>query len=505
MKDSEKPSESGFPLTRNTPQAEPTPTTPSPQARSRSAARPRTAWTYTKFALGTLFCMVFMAAGAVLGNFYWRSATIRQMVATIMTTPSALIHHPFDPLGAFQPDEQFDPAQQHTVTVLVLGCDADYEPGRPVPVKGANGRSDAILIARINYDNKTIQAMSIPRDTAVRIPGHGIQKINAANAIGGPELAQQVIKDTFGISTDYYLTVDFQGFQKIVDAIGGVDLTVDKQLDYDDNWGNLHVHLKPGYQHLNGYHAMGFVRMRHSDDDLHRAERQHVFIEALRKKVTNRDNFMKLPDVLNALMDSIKTKLTVPQLMTIGNFARQLKREQITIATLPVIEGPSYCYALPDKDSAVISKLFFDSELPVVSVSVPERGLLIGDSRRIRRRRRHGISTTVESRIPREETDQPLATDPNADGPMLDGQPTPDNSGNDANNDTSTTAPKDNGNSSSGTSGSSDSGKSSGGDSGAGASGNDSGTSAPVPLDGASGSGSGTDSGGGNGNGQTGK
>jgi LCP family protein required for cell wall assembly len=427
VKDSEKPSESRFPLTKNSPSSEAQNATPTQTVRMqpRTSARARTAWTYTKLAFGTLFCLAFMAAGAIFGNFYYRSNAFRQIVRELGVHPLVVIRSLGDPLAPFQPNLQFTPDKQHSITVLFLGCDVDYENTRPLPIKSSNGRSDAIFIARINFDNQTIQGMSIPRDTAVRIPGHGFHKINAAHSFGGSELSQETIKEAFGISTDYYVAANFYGFQKIVDALGGVDLSVEKKLDYDDNWGNLHVHLKPGYQHLNGYHAMGYVRMRHSDDDLMRAERQHKFLEAIRDKVKSPGNFMKLPDVLNAVTDSIDTNLSIPQLLTISNFARLLPKEKITIATLPVVEGPSYCYAKVGPDAQLISKLFFDSDLPVVSINVPGSGVMVGDNYTPRHRRRRRSSVSADTTIPRNEDGQPML-DSDDEGPMMDGQPVPD-------------------------------------------------------------------------------
>jgi len=413
VSDSERPSVSSFPLTNNSAkwEAQTSKTEQTPPARARTQARPRNAWTYTKLTLKVLLCLFFMAAGAITGNFYLRSSLFRTMINEGFKHPIIFITHR-DPLASFTPERQFPYEKQHVINVLVLGCDRDYEDRRPVPLK-TPGRSDVILLARINFDQQKIEALSIPRDTLVRIPDHGLHKINAAHAIGGPELTKETIKSVFGIDTDYYVTVDFDGFQKIVDAVGGVDLTVEKQLDYDDNWGNLHIHLKPGYQHLNGYHAMGYVRMRHSDNDLMRSQRQHEFLEALRKKVTSPKSFMKLPDVLNALTESIKTDLTQEQLLTLGNFARQLPKEKIALSTLPVIEGPSYVYVKTTPSAELVSKMFFDSDLPIVSINVPDRSSAPVFEGRRSRRRRHRPVSGAEANVPRDDNGEPLDTEPN--------------------------------------------------------------------------------------------
>jgi len=501
VKDSDRPSATDFPLTNNSSkweaqQAQAQPQTNQPR---KTPARPHTAWTYTKRALAALVCMAAMAAGTVLGNFYWNSSLFRRIVHNTSLIKFITTGDPMEAMMAsYTPEQQFPPDKQHIITLAILGCDRDYEDARPVPIKGKNTRSDTIIVARIDFDSRTIRAMSIPRDTAVIVPGHGYHKINAAHAFGGPELTQQTIKNAFGIDTDYYVTLDFDGFQKVVNAVGGVDINVEKQLDYDDNWGNLHVHLKPGLQHLNGYQAMGYVRMRHSDNDLMRAERQHAFLEALRERIKDKKNFFNLPKVLNALSDSIKSNLNQDQLLTLANWARQLPKENLNIATLPVIEGPSFCYVKATQSADLIGRLFFDGNPQAVTINVPGRSLIArGDDwtdtgwaspRRNRRHRRHRWSHLPAS-VPRDDDGAPLEDTTGESAPMGDTGSTESDSGAAREQDSSPGMGRDSGDSGrSERSSTSDTGKS-GGDSGT--------SSAPekspqAPSDGGSDSGAGT-------------
>ena len=230
--------------------------------------------------------------------------------------------------------------KQHTINVLILGCDHDYDDRTQQPILTTPGRSDSILMAHIDFDHKTIKCLTIPRDTAVAIPGHrGLHKINAAHEFGDNELTMQTIKERFGLDTDYYVTLDFESFQKVVDAIGGVDVMVHKNLNYDDNWGNLHVHLKPGMQHLNGYKAMGYVRIRHSDSDIMRSERQHEFIEALRSKITDPRNFMHLPDVMNAVTKDLHSNLDMTAMLSIAKFVKEFPKRTSNSSRCPTTRG----------------------------------------------------------------------------------------------------------------------------------------------------------------------
>jgi LCP family protein required for cell wall assembly len=360
-----------------------------------------------------------MLGGAVFGNFYWRSPSLQKIISTwLPTVPAAIINR--DLTLAWTPERQFVD-KPHVINVLIMGCDADYEPHnwRPVVIKGAQTRSDAILMAQVDFDRRTIHALTIPRDTAVRIPGRkGIHKINAAHMFGGPALAKETIRSVFGIDTDYYVTLDFDGFKKVVDAIGGVDLTIHRNMDYDDNWGNLHIHLRPGYQHLTGNQAMGYVRFRHGDNDLMRSERQHEFLESVRGKVKNPSTLMKLPDVLNAISDSIKSDMSQDQLLTLVNFARQLPKESIEVATLPSIEGPSFVYVRVAESAEVIRRLFFDNNLLAVNINAPDRSEVPDwegqETDRWRSRRPHKAAQEVETFTPRYEDSSPLAPAPDA-------------------------------------------------------------------------------------------
>jgi LCP family protein required for cell wall assembly len=231
------------------------------------------------------------------------------------------------------------------------------------------------MLARFEFDGDNVSSLnvlSIPRDTRVRVPGYGIHKFNAAHAYGGPELACATVRSVFGIDPDYYVDLNFDGFQQVVDSIGGVDVTVHEPLNYDDNWGRLHIHLKPGPQHLNGYAAMGYVRFRHTDNDLMRAQRQHEFIEALRSRITSPQAFLGLPNAVTAITSNIHSNLTMDQMLTLANLARKAPKDAICLETLPVIEGRTFVYIDRHRGPAVVQKMFFKDQRVAVDIKVPE-------------------------------------------------------------------------------------------------------------------------------------
>lgn len=146
---------------------------------------------------------------------------------------------------------------------------------------GGGSRTDTIMVAHLTDNSTKPTLLSLPRDSEVSIPGHGRGKINSAFAIGGPQLLVKTVEQATGLRMDHYAEIGFGGFANIVDAIGGVDMCIDKEMH--DDYTN--VTIPAGCQSLDGAHALGFVRMRHSDatprSDLDRVENQRKFIGAL--------------------------------------------------------------------------------------------------------------------------------------------------------------------------------------------------------------------------------
>ena len=437
MNDPEQPSDSRLPLTKNTANTSFTSGSPgASSASSRKTARPRTWKTYALWSAATLFCVGGALAGVVFERFY-KTEIGKTFVANITSHPwNVIVKH--DLMANFDYTKVLPADKQHTINVLILGCDHDYDDRTQQPILTTPGRSDSILMAHIDFDAKTIKCLTIPRDTAVAIPGHrGLHKINAAHEFGDNALTVQTIKERLGLDTDYYVTLDFESFQKVVNAIGGVDVMVHKKLNYDDNWGNLHVHLNPGMQHLNGYKAMGYVRIRHSDSDIMRSERQHEFIEALRSKIMDPRNFLKLPAVMNAVTNDLHSDLDQTAMLSIAKFVKDLPKENIQLITLPNYEGRSYCYIYPEQARKVIADLFYQGNEAMVTLDTPTReqvaslnsgGLRLnsagesvgseGDFGRRRSRRSRRRITATDVTTPRDDNGDAL-TDVSKDGDVM--------------------------------------------------------------------------------------
>ncbi len=297
-------------------------------------------------ALAGVFLIFALLIGAWMGSMV-SSPTVRKTMASAIT-------------GGLTPSRAFPGKNQ--VNILLMGRDVDRD--NKGNVLKTWGRTDTIILANFNFENKTISLLSIPRDTRVRIPGYGRHKVNAAHAIGGPDLACRTIENLLDVHPDDYIVVDFHGFEKAVDQMGGLTLTVDKQLDYDDNWGNLHIHLNPGKQHLNGQQAIGFVRFRKSNDgtgdsDIVRIARQHEFLRAVKAKLTRPATIMRLPKILDTINGNINSSLTETQILALAKFAREVPQANIVSETLPG-EITQTCIR-PDREATreIVQRLFY--------------------------------------------------------------------------------------------------------------------------------------------------
>jgi LCP family protein required for cell wall assembly len=228
---------------------------------------------------------------------------------------------------------QVFPGQQ-ALNLMIIGRDRDYN-DRTDQVLKTRARSDMLMVAHVDFVKNTVSLLSIPRDTRAHIPGHGTTKINAAHEFGGPALSEKVVQDTFGIPSDKYIALDFEGFEQAIDILGGVDLAVDKKMDYDDNWGHLHIHLKPGFQHLNGKQAIGFVRFRHSDSDLIRTQRQQTLLAALKTKLRSPQALAEIGPMLDTIDKHVDSDLTPAQEVALARFVHDTPHEQVSMETLP--------------------------------------------------------------------------------------------------------------------------------------------------------------------------
>jgi LCP family protein required for cell wall assembly len=186
--------------------------------------------------------------------------------------------------------------------ILVLGSDRRQKNSRePGAERSGPGRSDTIMLIRTGGGHGA--RLSIPRDTVVEIPGHGLQKVNAAHAFGGPAESIAVIKRWLGIPINHLVEVNFENFPQLIDSMGGVDYSggcVHSRLDGGFIRGGYTLRLAPGTHHLDGKQALALARTRENlcapgQSDLQREEHQQALFNAMKSRLLSPSSFLRLP------------------------------------------------------------------------------------------------------------------------------------------------------------------------------------------------------------------
>lgn len=266
------------------------------------------------------------------------------------------LYRPFEsqagPPAAEEQDEEPalvpPPLPGKRMTILVLGVDKRDQD---------RGRSDMMMV--ISYDQTTQQAaiLSIPRDTWVQIPGRGYDKINHSYAFGGARLAVRTVQRALSIPIDHYATLSFAGFQQMVDAMGGVEIDVQRRMFYHDpddlamGPDGLVIDFQPGLQPMSGLDLLKYTRFRSDDEgDLGRIRRQHEAVMALMKVAAKPAVLAKAPQLIPSVYEAIETDLTVAQMVKLATSAREVLASPLTTGTLvgePAMIAGVY-YLVPD-------------------------------------------------------------------------------------------------------------------------------------------------------------
>ncbi|MGI6083012.1 MAG: LCP family protein [Limnochordia bacterium] len=268
--------------------------------------------------------------------------------------------------------------ERRRVNVLLIGADTREEDV---------GRSDTLMLVSFDPFSGSVGLMSIPRDTRVRISGRqGYGKVNAAFAIGGPELAKQTVADTLGVRVDYYVLLDFAAFEKIVDALGGVTIDVPKRMYYVDRAQRLIIDLQPGPQRLDGRRALGYVRFRHDalgDISLvdpasgqydGRVERQLQFVRAVVREITKPRALWRMPRLLRYAFTAVDTDMPMEQMVSLVIAALRVNSHSFHTYVLPgvgdTVQGVSYW--IPDLKQArqVLDEMISSGEMLSVRVAI---------------------------------------------------------------------------------------------------------------------------------------
>lgn len=234
--------------------------------------------------------------------------------------------------------------------ILLLGMGGANHPGGLL--------SDSMIVASINYKDERLGLINIPRDLWVPIPGNGHSKINGAYSQGetnkatftsGGALSSKTVENILGIPIHYYISMDFEGFKKIVDTVGGVDIYVEKDLN-DPYYPAANMidyaplKISAGLHHMDGDLALKYARSRETTSDFDRSRRQQQVMSAIKEKVLTLDilaNPKKITDLLNILGSHIHTNMSIDEMYALWNASKNIDKANIVNKVLDTSEkGP---------------------------------------------------------------------------------------------------------------------------------------------------------------------
>ena len=211
-------------------------------------------------------------------------------------------------------------------------------------------RSDVIMIFSFSDKDKTINSVSVPRDTRVQLYGR-YQKINAGLAIGEEDLAIQAVKDITGIPIHEYVKVNFQAVSDVVDAVGGVEFDVPQNMRYSDPYQDLEINLDKGLQVLDGDKALQLLRFRkYPMGDLQRVKVQQDFVKAAFEQKLKLKYVLKAGKIFEAIEDNITSSLTVAEVTKLARKVMSSGTDSINTLELPTYMSPSGIYVIVDEN-----------------------------------------------------------------------------------------------------------------------------------------------------------
>jgi LCP family protein required for cell wall assembly len=206
-----------------------------------------------------------------------------------------------------------------SMTILIMGVDA-----REGEAIDGGVRPDSLMVVHLNPDSSACRVLSIPRDTRTELPGYGLTKVNHALAVGGIDYEVQVVSDLIDLPIDHYVLIDFSGFEDLVDAIGGVTITVPETFTALDG-----TEFVAGEQRITGKQALSYARHRSdAEGDFGRIDRQQKVIRALIRELGGRQVLTSIKELLPAVQNNIRTDLSVSEMIDIADTYRSICTEE---------------------------------------------------------------------------------------------------------------------------------------------------------------------------------
>lgn len=291
----------------------------------------------------------------------WTLISLLAIALTVGLAGFIFVYHTLGKIGVdteviYEAKQQLDIAMpDEPRNILVMGTDEDPD--------GNSKRSDSIILVRVNPNGECMSILSIPRDLMVNIPGVGPEKINAAYATGGTPLAIDTVRELTGLPIHHFVLINYSGFEKAVDAMGGVYVDVDQRYFNDNSdayYGEEYepIDIYPGYQKLSGKDALAYVRYRHTDSDFMRIARQQYFIRDVKAQSLKWGNLARIPELADVFASNTTSDIGRSDVLSLTKFVLTVERDRIHQAQVPVDEmaGGGYLALSKEDLSSVIEQ-----------------------------------------------------------------------------------------------------------------------------------------------------
>ncbi|CEE03042.1 transcriptional regulator [Caldibacillus thermoamylovorans] len=282
------------------------------------------------------FLIILVSILSYGGFLYWKA--------------HSAISDSFEDIGRDKSDlrEKIVDPTKDNISILIIGVDSSE-----ARKERGNNLSDTLMLATLNKHENSVKLLSIPRDTYVYVPAIGEKtKINHAHSKGGAKATIETVENLLEVPIDYYVSINFEAFIEIVDALGGITVDVPYEFAELDSKEKSLIFLKPGVQKLNGEEALALARTRKLDNDIERGKRQQEIIKAIIKKAVSVGSITKYDDVIEAVGNNMKTNMTFGEMRGLASYGlndKNLAIESLTLKGSDYKPGKTYYYKLDEE------------------------------------------------------------------------------------------------------------------------------------------------------------